>query len=565
MCSVSEYYLFIFVKNKQILKKFLFLFFALQTIIAFSQKKQLKILNADYTITDEDKYPNAKALLGNILVEIDGATIQCDKALLFPDKNFIEVFGNVILKQGDTITQTSKYGDYDGNKKIARAWGDVVLNNQTMELQTEKLHFDRTKQELYYNTFGTIKDETNTLTSNKGRYFLKTSKFQAITNVKIVNPDNTLTGKHLDYYTNTGIVKVSGPTIIKGKDNTIFTDKGWHNTKTKLSKLTKNSKIIYKDRWIESDTIFQDDTKKFAYASGHVKITDTINKAVSRSGYAEYFQEKDSIMLTKKAVVVTLVDKDSMYIHGSKLLLTGKAKKRIIRAFYKVQFFKSDLRGKCDSLFNSQETGITQMFVSPVLWTQEQQITGNLIEMLSNKTTEKLDSLKVLGNAFIIKKDSSGYNQTKGKNIYALFNDNKIDTLNVYGNSEVITFNRDEKEKLMGITRMKSSTIQVVLKNQQVQTIDFKGDPDGKTYPLSKFPENKYKLKGFIWRENEKPQTPLDIFIWKPIPLVTKTTEKPQETKQQNRKSQKDLKANTALNKKKKSKNKPVFRPSIKK
>ncbi len=79
---------------------------------------------------------------------------------------------------------------------------------------------------------------------------------------------------------------------------------------------------------------------------------------------------------------------------------------RKIRSYYNVKFFKLDLQGKCDSLFSDQSKGITKMYVDPILWSDKSQITGDSIKLLSNQETNKLDSLKILGNSFIIQKDS---------------------------------------------------------------------------------------------------------------------------------------------------------------
>ena len=52
------------------------------------------------------------------------------------------------------------------------------------------------------------------------------------------------------------------------------------------------------------------------------------------------------------------------------------------------------------------------------------QMTGDSIHIISNVKTEKLDSLKVIQNAFIVSLDSiskTGYNQAKGINLYGQF------------------------------------------------------------------------------------------------------------------------------------------------
>ena len=170
------------------------------------------------------------------------------------------------------------------------------------------------------------------------------------------------------------------------------------------------------------------------------------------------------------------------------------------------------MSGKCDSIHSNQASGLTQMFKDPILWSNESQITGDSIQLLSNTETEKLDSLKVLQNAFIIQKDSIGYNQIKGRNLYGKFEDNDLRFINIIGNSEVIQFVRNENKTLIGINKTTCSRISFILKDSEIQSAKFSEQADGETFPPSKLPENVRKLRGFKWRGDERPLTKEDIF-----------------------------------------------------
>jgi lipopolysaccharide export system protein LptA len=501
------------------IKNILFFLFISISFIGYTQQtKKMKILNADITFSDDD---NSEVIhsVGNVIVEINGATIRCKQVEMYPDKNYMKAIGDVVLNQGDTITQTSDYADYDGEKKLLKSWGNVVLKDPIMELTSEKIHFDREKQHLYYNTGGKIKDSVNVLTSRIGNYYLETKKFQAFNRVVVTNPDQVLKSENLDYFTESGKAYLNKASTITGKESVIYTEKGFHDSKAKISHLTKNSWIKYDDRLIVGDSLYHEGITNFSSATGNIKVTDTINDGILKGGYAEFFRAKDSAFIVDRAVAISLIDKDSLYIHGDTLLLTGKAENRIIRAFNNVKFFKLDLQGKCDSLQSNQNTGVTKMYRKPVLWSEGSQITGNTIEFLSNNETEQLDSLKVLKNAFMVQKDSLGYNQTKGKNLFGKFTDNNLEIVDILGNGEVVHYIRNAENELLGISKMRCSNINVILKDQKVQTIEFRINPDGKTYPEEEIHENDRLLKGFIWRENERPKNKEDIFFHDPMDI----------------------------------------------
>ena len=527
------------------MKRVFFLFFILISPLIFSQTKKINY-EAEIQEADEEKYPGATLLIGNVKMTHDGIVLTSQQALFYKEKNFFKAIGNVLIKQGDTITQTSDYSDYDANSKQALSYGKVILKDPTMTLTTDTLHFDRLNQKLYYKSYATIKDQTNTLKSKNGNFYLKNKKFTATTRVTVVNPEHHLESNHLDYYTNSGLTYLYGPSTISNtkNENKIYCEKGFYNTKTDISHFVKNAKLFLKERTVIGDSLYYDKKKGFASATNNIQVTDTVQNFVTKGNYAEIFELKDSLFIVKKAVAISIVDKDSMFIHGDTILITGKPKKRIIRTYHNVKIFKSDLQGKCDSIHTNQETGLTRMFKKPVIWSEQNQITGDTIHLLSNIKTEKLDSLKVLNNSFIVTKDTvskKDFNQIKGRNMFGKFNNNKLRLLLVKGNAESVYFNRNEDTKVLEtVTKEISSNIEFTLEQGQIETIKYLKKSDGNTYPPSKLPDDVRELKGFIWRENEQPKKMEDIFI------------KDDENKAPSKKSKKKNKASAIFNKKKK-------------
>ena len=482
-----------------------------------AQQKKL-IYKAELQYADEEKYPGATVLVGAVKMTHAGAILTCKKAFYYKKTNFFKAIGDVIINQGDTIKQYSDYADYDANLKKAVSWGDVILKDPTMTLTTDTLYFNRGSQLLFYKDHAVIKDETNVLKSKNGNYYLENKKFTATTAVTITNPDNLIESNHLDYYTNSGHAFLYGPSSITNLEdnNKIYSERGFYNTKTDISHFVKNAKLFLDDRTIEGDSLYYDKLRGFASATNNIRVIDTAENFMARGNYAEYFQKTDSIFMVKRAVAISVVENDSTFIHGDTLLVTGKKDHRIIRTYNNVKIFKTDLQGKCDSLHTNQSTGVTKMYYSPILWSDKSQITGDSIKLLTNKETEKLDSLKILGNSFIIQQDSidpENFNQIKGKNMYGKFIDNELKNLLVKGNGEAVNFNRNDAGVLETITKQYCSNIEFEFVNKEMDQIKCLNQSDGKTYPPSMYPENDRRLKGFLWREDEQPKRKEDIFI----------------------------------------------------
>ena len=500
-------------KNAPYLLLYLFLFLG-QPIVVAQEPKKIIIEYSDFADVNQIEIPDAFLLTGNVRIIHDGVRLFCNKAYYFQKENYVKAFGDVRMIQGDTLFMNSKYAEYSGNVKQAYATGNVVMRSPEMTLATDTLNFDRNTQQASYNTYGTITNKDNVLKSKSGKYYANEKKFQFLTSVTITNPKYVVKSNHLDYYNNSGHSYLFGPSTITSKENFIYTEKGFYDSKKNIGHFLRKSYIKYKDRRIEGDSLFYNRNNEFASATNNVKITDTINKGIIKGHYAEVFKKKDSMFVTRRAVAINLVDKDSVYIHGKKLLITGKPKERIIRAYNNARIFKTDMSGKCDSIHSSQITNITQLVGKPILWNFENQMTGDVMHLVGNDNTQKLDSLKVLNNAFIVSKDSlgTGFNQVKGLNLYGKFRDNKLYEADIIKNTEVIYFMRNDAKELIGINKNVSSKINLTLEGNQIDSMTFFTSVDGDIYPEKDLPENARKLRGFIWREDERIKSKDDIF-----------------------------------------------------
>ena len=511
-------------KNK-LLKKLQFLILTLllsnglacvfaQVKKASQAPKKIIIEYSDFADVNQTEIPDAFLLTGNVRIKHDGATMTCNKAYYFQKENYIKAFGDVRMVQGDTLFMDSKYAEYNGNVKQAYATGNVVMRSPDMTLVTDTLNFDRNVQQAFYTTYGTITNKENVLKSKAGRYYASEKKFQFLTAVVLTNPKYVMKSNHLDYYNNSGHAYLFGPSTITSEQNFIYTEKGFYDNKKNIGHFLRRSYIKYNDRLIEGDSLFYNRNDEFASATNNVKVTDSINKGIIKGHYAEVYKQKDSMFVTKRAVAINLVDKDSVYIHGKRLMITGKPESRIIRAFNNARFYKTDLAGKCDSIHSSQTSHLTQLIGKPILWNFENQMTGDVMHLIGNDKTEKLDSLKVLNNAFLVSKDTigTGYNQVKGLNLYGKFRDNKLYEADIVKNTEVVYYMRNDKNELIGINKNVSSKINMTLDGNTIDTMTFFTNVDGDIYPEKDLPENARKLRGFIWRGAERIKSKDDIF-----------------------------------------------------
>ena len=512
------------------------------SILHAQERRRIEIEYAPFMTFDESN-PDATILTRNnskqVHIKHEGIELWCDEAIYYGKEDFIEAYGKVHVKQGDTINMTSKYVEYSGKTQLAFASGTVILTDPNSEITTDTLYFDRVKQQAFYRSSGkVVRDTTGTITSTIGRYYMNSKKYQFVNNVKLVNPEYVIESNQLDFYTLSGFAFLFGPTTITSETSVIYCERGFYDTQKDTGYFVKNSKINYDERVVEGDSIYFDRNKKFASATNNITITDTLNNTIVKSHYAEVFREKDSVFVTKRALAITIQENDSIFVHSDTLMVTGKPEKRITRGYYSAKIYKSDLSGKADSIHMNQETGLTQLInldknttndpfykvQHPVLWNLKNQITGDSIHLISNSKTETLDSLKVFNHAFVISKDSlgDGYNQISGQKLFGLFKNNSLSTIDIIKNAESIYYLRNEDNELVGIDKSKSGSIKVWITENTIDEMRKYNQIGGKTHPEIEFPENEKILKGFHWRDSERPTSVEDLFKDDP-PLVLST------------------------------------------
>ncbi|MHA7843766.1 MAG: OstA-like protein [Winogradskyella sp.] len=524
------------------LKNLVFIITVFLSACSFAQEKQkITIEYAGITTSDPEIEDGALIFLRDDSQQVHfihkGVNLWCDKAVYYQDQDYIEAFSNVNMKQGDSISMVAKYIDYSGKTEIAVAKGDVVLTEPNSVLTTDKLYFDRTRQLAYYDTSGkVVRDSSGTITSQIGRYYMNAKKYQFTKDVVLVSPDYTLNTERLDFFPDNGHAYLFGPSTIVGEESNIYTERGFYDTNANTGYFQRNAKIDYDNRTIEGDSIYFNRNKSFASATNNIKVTDTINSSIVRGHYAEVWRDKDSVFITKRALAITVQEKDSVYLHADTLMVTGKEDHRITRAYYNAKLYKSDLAGKADSIHVDHKTGLTELinlsrFSStdafstarkPVLWNIGNQMTGDTIHLISNTETEKLDSLKVFNNAFLVSKDTiseDGYNQIKGQRLIGLFKDNELYNVDIIKNAETIRYMRNETNELIGIQKSKSGSINIQIVEQAIEEVRFINQIDGNIFPEPDFPRNARRLRGFDWRGEERPRSVEDLFKDDP-PLV---------------------------------------------
>ncbi|MFM1807391.1 MAG: hypothetical protein RLZZ242_116 [Bacteroidota bacterium] len=500
---------------------FALMLFTLGLMSQTEERAVIEVLYGGRFLKDESRFPGAsifrKDVQGQVHFRHKGADLYCDEAYLYARENRLEAKGNIRMLQGDTLTLKSDQLFYNGDTRMARAIDRVDLVNKDSRLLTELLYFDREKQQAYFNTGGTLFSEENVLTSREGTYVLDAKTYVFEEKVHIDNPDFVLDSDQLIFNTNSQIAFMSGPTTIVSPTYQFYFEKGQYHTENEQGFGLKNTRIDYDNRTLYGDSVYFDNAREYAAATQNIKVIDSLNASILTAQYVELFKAKDSMRATGEAIVARQLDRDSLYVHGTYLFVTGKEEERDLLAFPNARFFKLGLSGASDSLKYTQKTGITELLGKPVLWNVKNQLTGDYMYFTYSKGDKAIDSLHVEGNAFMVAEDSIGglgYNQAKGALLDGNFTDNKLDAMLLKKNTEVIYYMYDDTPALIGVNKTICSEIKIEFADGSISDITFLVNPSGEIYPYAIFPKEYEQLEGFQWRGSERVDT-LEAFITK--------------------------------------------------
>lgn len=484
----------------------------------FSQKKTtINLIKAEKMIGRQTPDEELNIFTGAVLFEHDSVLLYCDSAVLRNKANILDAYNNIRIKINDTLNLYGNLLFYDGNTRLATVIDDVKLVDNDATLFTDKLWFNRNSGIGYYNTNGRIINNENELVSREGYFHTNTKILYFKKNVVLTNPDYRLESDTLVYNTSTEIAYISGPTTIRGKDEFMYAEEGWYETKNGKTMLKTSPYVIDGERYIAGDTIFYEKDIDAGDVFGNVFLKDTIQKLNVQGDYCKYRRGEGYAFVTQKPWATFVEKNDSLWLHADTLRLyfdsIGQADK--FTAYNHCKFFKKDIQGKCDSLTYNLNDSTIIMYERPVVWTQDTQITSELIKIFTSHNS--IDSMYIFNSAFIISMDETdpnSFNQVKGKNMKAYFTENELYKINVLGNSETIYFVREEDGSLIGINRAFSANMEIFVADRQITDIFYFDKPDATLFPEEEIQPNELRLRDFKWHDAERPKTSEDIFLW---------------------------------------------------
>ena len=297
--------------------------------------------------------------------------------------------------------------------------------------------------------------------------------------------------------------------------------------------------ITDKDIQVTGERIISDDSLGITQIFGRGIIVDTANNTTVIADTIFYNKKNESFLAFAKPLMIIEQEQDSIFIaadtlfsarltdlYGSKDSVAKKdtlkgvkivdtktkdSTNRYFEAFRNVRIFSDSLQAVCDSMFYSFKDSVFRLYDDPVVWSNENQVTGDTILLFTKN--KKADRMQIFKNSFLASiVQPEIFNQVKSTRMDAYFIDGDIDSVRARGSAECIYYIQDEDSAFTGINQSSSELMDVYFKEKELQRVVFRTAVKGTIWPMKQKTPKEMRLQNFRWRDAERPKTKYELF-----------------------------------------------------
>ena len=408
---------------------------------------------------------------------------------------------------------------------------------------TSLMGFDLRTDVGYYNVGGVLTDRSNRLESLEGEYIpgTKDANFYVDVHLNSLSEKDTLDiyTDSLFYNTDSHIAELYSPSRVINARGTIYTDNAYYDTDADTCALYDRSVVTTPEgRFVVADTIYYRRPEGTSRCLGDMLLEDSVRRVQLRADYGFFNQTTDSAYATGRLLIKEYSQGDTLYLHGRQLnayrlldtIVTPGVEADTVAGtpaipetsridtthvadiWPRVRFYRSDMQGICDSLRVTQADSTVRLYVSPVVWSGERQIHGNIIELHLNDSI--IDRARLPEHAFTSERVADDfYNQMSGKEMIAYFEGGHLRQLDINGNVELMMYPEEKDSTINKMVRAESSFLQAFFDGNTTERIKMWPETTGTATPLFLVRRSMLFLPKFKLFKGVRPLSPADVFV----------------------------------------------------
>jgi lipopolysaccharide export system protein LptA len=449
------------------------------TTSASSKKTRINILGASI-IERNPEISEASRLIGNVKLSVDDAILTCDSAYRFDDGRF-EVFSNVIIKQEPNTVLTAEYGILKPDLGIVDINGGVVFNHEALSISCPSLIYILDSKHVSYSERANITDGNRNLSSDLGVYSSKTDRLYAGGDVVITELKDTIISDSLSLDRNDKTLRLYKKSHLEINGAFIHCERGQFNASTGKGWFSGDASVMDHQGLLAGDSIIINRNNNEGVAWGNVMISDSTRSMNVSGSYASRTENFDLVtgVFDNLVQIVNIEGADTLRMNTLKL----ERREEMLFASGEVVFQQDAFSGNGDSLSWDRNKDQMWLLGNPVVWSKEDEMTGDTVRM--NLKDNKPLSMQLIGNAHVLSPSNDSLDHViSGRDLFALFTNGKLTSVNVIGNGFVRYYSIDDLEDV-NLNTATCSQIQMLFAEGKVSRITLLGLPDGQFTPLN--------------------------------------------------------------------------------
>lgn len=181
---------------------------------------------------------------------------------------------------------------------------------------------------------------------------------------------------------------------------------------------------------------------------------------------------------------------------------------RTVHGYRNVRIYRTDFQAVCDSIVGFTADSTIHMYINPVLWNEENQITAQVVDIFTRN--QSLERALFTGDPLMSSRvDTAHFNQVSGKEIESFFDKGNIYRTDVKGNGRTYYYMEEgdsTDRHISGFLVAECADITFEFADQELSTIIYRGQPAYTIYPMDKIPDTQSQLMpGFVWEAERRP------------------------------------------------------------
>jgi lipopolysaccharide export system protein LptA len=476
-------------------------------------------------------------IVGTVKLRQGNTLFYCDSCVVNNNTHTFEAWGRQVhINDSDTANIYSNHLLYYTQRKLAYLDGNVKMTDGKGVLTTPSLEYDMETNIGIYKNGGKVVNDKTVLTSREGWYYADLKDVYFKNDVKLKDPAYNIATDSLLYNTESKTTRFIAQTLITDTSGvTVETKEGFYNQATKQAEFGRNSVIRDKKMLVKGNRITRNDS--IMTVEGNALVIDTAQGTTLIGGVIYRNINTGAVLATRKPLMIVKQDNDSTFISADTLFsarltdkfgmdsvtvdtLTGRkmaamdpkdSANRYFEGYGHVRIFNDSLQAAGDSMFYSFKDSVFRLFKDPVVWANDNQVTGDTIYLYTKN--KKADKVEAFENGFMVNRlDNEVYNQIKSTRIDGWFVDGNIDSVRAKGFAECIYYIQDEDSAYTGINESHADIIDIYFEAKELDKVVFRSSVTGTVWPMKQKSPAEMKLANFRWLEGRRPKTKFEMY-----------------------------------------------------